>query len=313
MNAYLGIDGGGSGSRWLLLDEEAREVARGAGPMLQVRELGAVEVAARLHSILAQARKVSPDLTGVVVGLAGAGDPSLRRRLAEILRELVAGCPMHLVGDLVAAAGVALREGSAVAAWAGTGSFVIARDRRHHLHRAGGRGPLLGDQGSGYSLVCCAGRRALAAAEGIGPATILGERLAEALELNDALELGGRMQGKTQQQIAALVPVIIGAAEAGDLVALEVLHAGAEDLLQVVLVAARRAELDRAHMDVALGGGLFASAIYRENFSKAMLAAGIERPPRRAEQAVMGAALLARDLSRQAEPYCSWLEHGTPT
>ena len=313
MKAYLGIDGGGSGSRWLLLDEDARKVARGTGPALQARDLGPVEVAARLSTILTEAREVSPDPQAVVIDLAGAGDPTVRRRLAGILRELVEDLPMHLISDPVAAAGVALRDGPAVAAWAGTGSFAIARDGRDTLHRLGGRGPLLGDQGCGYSLVCRAGRRAVAAAEGISPATLLGERLAAALELDAVFDLGGRMQAMTTGQVAALAPLVIGAAEEGDLVAAEVLGACAEDLVQVVLAAARRAELDRANLDVALGGGLFAAETYRQHFSKALLAAGLERPPRLAEEAVLGAALLARDLSLESEPFCYWLEDGTAT
>jgi len=313
MNTYLGIDGGGSGSRWLILDEETCKVASGAGPVLQVGELGPVEVAARLSSILSQAREVSPEPQAVVIDLAGAGDPAVRRRLADILRELVDDLPMHLIGDPVAAAGVALREGPSVAAWAGTGSFAVARDRHDHLHRAGGRGPFLGDQGSAYWLACRAGRLAVAAAEGIGEATILGEKFAEALDLRTVLDLGSRMQVMTAQQVAALVPMIFSAVEVGDRVAGEVLRAGAEALLEVVFAASRGAGLDHATLDVALGGGLFSAPAYRERFAEALLVAGVERSPRQADEAVLGAALLARDLSHEFEPFCYWLEDGTPT
>src|ERR671935_277939 len=47
---------------------------------------------------------------------------------------------------------VGLGVGAGVLILAGTGSIVIGRDRRGRWARAGGLGPLLGDEGSGFWL-----------------------------------------------------------------------------------------------------------------------------------------------------------------
>src|SRR5204862_5893414 len=110
-----------------------------------------------------------------VCALAGAGDPNVAGSIAAGLRAEGITFPIAVVGDVVAAAAAGLAGGPGVLLWAGTGSFAIARAHDGALHRAGGRGHLLGDQGSGYDIVRRAAAAVLLAVDDLGPPTALTE------------------------------------------------------------------------------------------------------------------------------------------
>ncbi|TBR17503.1 hypothetical protein EPO15_16765, partial [bacterium] len=75
-------------------------------------------------------------------GAAGAAGRRWERELAGLARRV------RVMGDLELAHRSAFSEGPGVLLIAGTGSAALARGRR--WARAGGRGPLLGDEGSGF-------------------------------------------------------------------------------------------------------------------------------------------------------------------
>ncbi|MHC5064756.1 MAG: N-acetylglucosamine kinase [Planctomycetota bacterium] len=310
--AYLGIDGGGSGSRWLLLEDEANLLAQGEGPPLQLTRFGPVEVAARLNEMLARVREAGVEPSCLVVSLAGAGDVNSRKRLEKILRDLSEDHPAYLVSDPVAAAGVALREGAGVAVWSGTGSFAVARDAEGGLHRAGGRGNFLGDQGSAYAIGRAGGKLVLEAAEGIRQETALTELYATALELGDPMQVGKVMEALEACGLAALSTLVIEAAENGDEQASSILRAAAEDLAPVVRAAARSAAIASTDLELACGGGVFKSRTYGSRLASALQDLGIVVNWRLADEAVRGAALLAMDVTLQREPFSNWVKYGSP-
>ncbi len=311
--AYLGIDGGGTGSRWMLLENEAEVLARGDGPALQLTRMGVLEVAARLNDVLAQVRETGLDPSSLVVSLAGAGDVNLRTRLQSFLRDLAEDHPVYLVSDPVAAAGVSLRMGPGVAVWSGTGSFAVARSASGRLHRAGGRGPFLGDQGSAYAIAVAGGRRVLEAEEGIGPETGLSELYACALDLPERMQIGSAMHALKLPDLAALSRLVFAAAEKGDEAACGILRAAAEDLAKVVRAAAISADLPCSDLDIACGGGVLASDLYADLLASALLDLGLVVRWRAAQEAVLGAALLAMDVTLKREPFQEWVLHGSPT
>src|SRR5207249_3457338 len=73
-----------------------------------------------------------------------------RRALALTLRGLA--WRVEVISDAQAALLGAIGEGPGVLVLAGTGSIVVAHDGRGRWTRAGGLGPLVGDEGSGFWL-----------------------------------------------------------------------------------------------------------------------------------------------------------------
>lgn len=84
----------------------------------------------------------------LVVASRGVWTPAERRREARRLRGLARR--VRVISDAEAAFLAALGERPGILVLAGTGSIVLGRSRRGRWARAGGLGPLLGDEGSAF-------------------------------------------------------------------------------------------------------------------------------------------------------------------
>jgi N-acetylglucosamine kinase-like BadF-type ATPase len=124
---------------------------------------------------------------------------------------------------------------SAIALICGTGSFAWGRDAQGNTARAGGWGPALGDEGSGYWIGLIGLRAVLRAVDGRGPATSLTQSLAGLLEMSDWSELPARFRTFSRERLAALAPHVIAAAQARDAVARALLHEAGRQLAEIVL------------------------------------------------------------------------------
>ena len=152
MQLFLGIDGGGTGCRAALSDA--------SGAILAEAEGGPANVASDLNgtasSILAVARDVLTNVLGasaqaaalprlrVAMGLAGANIPGC----ADQLRAKLPFVNPHIGSDAITAVKGALHDGDGIVAAIGTGS-VFVRQLDGVAHSIGGRGLVLGDEGSG--------------------------------------------------------------------------------------------------------------------------------------------------------------------
>ena len=86
------------------------------------------------------------------LGVASRGiwTPGERRALARRLHRFATR--VVVISDVEGAYLAALGDRAGVLLLAGTGSIALARDRRGRFTRAGGLGPLLGDDGSAFAL-----------------------------------------------------------------------------------------------------------------------------------------------------------------
>ena len=153
----LGIDAGGTQTRWALARASGEIVADGcvAGfTALQMRtERGVQQIHAAVAAIAAAVR-VHGQATRVYAGLTGLSDDG------DDLRALI-GAALGISGDAVTLASdveIAYRDlyapGEGYVVYAGTGSIAAFIDDSGTLHRAGGRGALLDDAGGGYWIAC---------------------------------------------------------------------------------------------------------------------------------------------------------------
>jgi glucosamine kinase len=146
----LGIDGGGSGTRVVLIvGGQVTELPDGP-PMNALLTKGLTE---HLRHIITAA---GPTAAGV--GLPGVRMAGQASRLGRTLTRQ-AGCPVHVTGDADAARHAAFLGAPGVVVIAGTGSAALGWDGERFA-RAGGHGFLLGDEGSAYWI----GRQAVRAA-----------------------------------------------------------------------------------------------------------------------------------------------------
>ncbi|MBL8723280.1 MAG: hypothetical protein JNK49_04505 [Planctomycetes bacterium] len=303
---FLGVDVGGSRCRcaWWPSQRLLSGEAATATPTVH----GIPAAAAALAGVLRTAAQQSVP-TAAVCAVAGVGDRTTSAALLDAVRGHGIAFPLAIVGDVLAAAAAALVDGPALLVWSGTGSFAIARARDGSLHRVGGRGYLLGDQGSGFDLVRRAATAALLAADGLGPATSLGPALAAAFAAPAVERLGAVLQGLNSGAVAGQLPVVLAEAAAGDPVANEVLDAGAEALAGLAIAALRAAGLEAAGVPVLCGGGVLEGvAELRERLAVRLGAFGAVLGGTVGPDAgSRGAARLAHDAYHGLEPATAWV------
>jgi len=230
----IGVDGGGSGSRGVLV-AGARRVTVAGGPANATTD---PDGAAATLAALLEALRVAAGLPGAALagaraylGVAGVIAPALARRLAAALPVCGAVVEDDRRAALVGALGA--RDGGVIAA--GTGAFAgVRRDGTERF--AGGWGLELGDEGSGAWL----GRGALAATlraeDGTGPESALTRRL--------RARHGGRPAGilawardAGPSDFATLAPDVVAAARDGDQVGAALMRDGAAHLARALAAA----------------------------------------------------------------------------
>jgi N-acetylglucosamine kinase-like BadF-type ATPase len=164
---------------------------------------------------------------------------------------------------------------------------------------SGGRGHLVSDEGSGCWMGLQAIRAAVRAHDGRAPHTPLLEGVLTALSINDIDDVLGRLYvvGISRAELAALAPMVVREAMAGDPAALGIVQKGAEDVAELVEAVARKLAMDTPEVCI-VGGLLNTGPLILDTYRAAILRSVPPADVKTAEQPpVMGAAILARQLA----------------
>lgn len=264
----LGLDGGGTKTIALVANEKGGVLGRGeAGPAnYHTAGLGPASEAIRkaVRDAIDDAGLISSAINAAFFALAGVDRPSDRQVMAGIIGSLGLNCPLHLDHDASAALAGATSGKPGVVVIAGTGSIAFGEDGQGNRVRAGGYGPLLGDEGSGYDI----GRKALIAAlraeDGRSPSTALTQRIKQRFMLDKITDLINLVYGNPaplqRPQIAALAPMVVEAAQDGDAIAREILRVGGRELGLLAAAVLQQLQWERGTtVPVAGSGGVFAA------------------------------------------------------
>jgi N-acetylglucosamine kinase-like BadF-type ATPase len=201
--------------------------------------------------------RLSPgDLAALGVASRGIWTRGERRALARRLRRFAPR--VVVISDVEAAYLGAIGAAPGVLLLAGTGSIALGRDRRGRFVRSGGLGPLLGDDGSAFSI----GRAWLR--EAVPPARA--RRIATA---PDAVA-----------RVAALAPGVLRRARRGDRIARRVVREAQQALAALAAHAARSLRL-RPPITLSWAGGLLGNAAFRAGVWRRLRGRGLRIRPAR--------------------------------
>jgi N-acetylglucosamine kinase-like BadF-type ATPase len=295
MMLYMGIDGGGSNLRVVIVDEQMQirvTVQRGtANPRIIGQEQSALLIQDALREAFAQ---VTEPVRGVGIGIAGASAVYARAWLHEVIHAVLPDVHVAAGSDyeiaLVGANGT--REG--VLLLAGTGSVAFGVNAAGQSLQVGGWGYLLGDEGSGYWIGMQALQVVTKIIDGQLPvASTLKQRIMDELQLTQSSDILAWVYGQKPTPVASaaqLSSLVLTEAQGGDTQAQMIITAAADHLVHLAQTTMR--QLDMIEPKIAFAGGLLES----QNLLSAQVIEklGLPQHPQAKYPPMVGAALLAQ-------------------
>jgi glucosamine kinase len=297
MNHYAGIDGGGTKSRLLVVDEARRRLYEGKGGCTNQYAVGLSMAVCNVKELLAQAKTFAP-FSALCVASAGLGRETEKNRFREILGYQD---PIYVCSDVEAllVGGAKCEEG--ICLISGTGSIAMARDKEGTVLRSGGFGWRLGDEGSAWWQGWQAMVRSMKSMEGRDLPTsmmdaILGEygkkKPEELITLCNSDVL-------SKAEVAKLSPLVSRFAQTGDELAFSIITDSCKELKGLLFSLTTRMPLLQSREVVAAGGVLEHDRFFWDQLQKELGNSFILVPPK--GSALDGAVLLAQETCRKME------------
>lgn len=298
MQLRLGIDGGGTTTRAVIIDENMQDLGRGEAGSSNHYSVGVARAVENIRQAVAAALQKAniPESEIVSWGLGLAGACTVAEQ--DLLRKAIAPvCPaknLAIDEDVAAAQAGAFGGGAGAVCIAGTGANCFGINANGQRARVDGLGPLLGDRGSGYWIGEQTLRIICKMDNGIVPKSPLLEKVLQQLEVAD---VDGLVQIVYQpdferDRIAGLAPVVMQLSRDGDAASTDILQSAGRELAATTLAVLQPLNLQTV---APVGGILSQQTALRETYEAELKNAinGVEVVEAKYD-AVIGAALLAR-------------------
>jgi N-acetylglucosamine kinase-like BadF-type ATPase len=304
MHYIIGIDGGGTKTHCIVTDTKANILYECSGGPSNFLVQGMEKVSETIFGLIEDCKNhlnfSYKDIKIILLGTSGAGRKNDSSRLEKTFSEYCAKQNVTFNNFTVESdASIALegafsgKPGSILIA--GTGSILFCKDNDGRIQRVGGFGKLLGDEGSGYSI----GKKGLAVIskelDGRKDVSILLKLAAKKFGINSPDKLIEAVY-ISKIEISSFAPIVIEAAEKGDIEALRILNEESEELLLHVAAMVKKA--GKPALKVAFIGGLINydniySGIIRDKLITGIPGIEIKKPD---HNPAMGAILMAKQI-----------------
>lgn len=247
---FLGVDGGASRCRARLRDPAGAVLAENEGPAANIYvdfESALANVRAQIDAACAKAGLGPAERQGIALGLglAGLSSPEDAKRVEARFDGMTS---VRAANDAVAACLGAHGGGDGALVIAGTGTAAVVRARGRETV-IGGRGFLLGDDGSAARVGADAVRAALRAYDGIGPVSPMTQEIMRRFRDDPLVAIQWAISAKPAGY-GAFSPLAFECAGAQDPVALAIVQRAA----QAVDALIRAAQALGAERVVLVGG-----------------------------------------------------------
>jgi len=254
---FLGIDGGGTKTEFVLTDEEGRVLGRVIKGPSNPNDIGYEATCDVLREGIFEVVGDYPiGNVCAYAGIAGATTANNTDKMKEFLEKL--GLFSVACGsDTHNAVSVALCGRDGVAVIMGTGSVAYAQ-KNGELFRVGGYGYLIGDSASGFAFGRDAILAALGAEDGSGAPTCLHALVAEKLGDEAVLPHLAEFYRGGKRAVAEYAPLVFQAMQAGDETACRIVERNMDEIAHIMAAAVSRLEATPA--DVVLLGGMTVDA-----------------------------------------------------
>jgi len=303
MNYLIGIDGGATNTCCVITDLDyniIHECKSGPANLLVSEKDKLFDTVFNLINDCKNKLLIDDnDIGAIGIAMAGAGRVSQAEKFKNDFYAYSSAKGFKIRGLIVdtdarASLEGAFKGGCGAILISGTGSIILGKDNDGNIHRAGGYGRLIGDEGSGYSI----GRKGLKAISRMMDGRCLSTQLyklvadkfniASQENLINAVYLEG-------VEIPSVAPLVIEAAQSGDEICSNIVDEECEELILHVRALADKLKLDK--MPLVFNGSIistenFLSKRLKEKLNKTLPFVEIrmpEYPP------AVGAAIIARN------------------
>ncbi|MFC5470284.1 N-acetylglucosamine kinase [Cohnella suwonensis] len=258
MKYYLGVDGGGTKTYALIVDEQGNIVGKGHsgnGNHQTGYETAKNNIREAVETALAQAGLSKPDIEFAYFGLAGADREIDYRTLRPMIEEI--GFPRY---DINCDTMIAMRAGTdrpyGVVLICGTGTNSAGVNPAGTFFQCGGFSYPYGDFGGGGSLCVEAFRSVIRAWDGRERPTLLTELVLADLGYESVAVMYDDYLDHEKYPPSRLTKLLFEAAEQGDAVATEILRSQGVELGKSATAVIRRLGLENETFDVVLAGSV---------------------------------------------------------
>jgi len=305
---YLGVDGGGTKTRFALIDDAGRLLAEarlGTTYHPQIGVQGVRDVlSAGVAAVLGDASAHAADVRHAFFGLPAYGeDHQIAAQLDAIPRAILGHERYRCDNDMVCAWAGSFDCADGINIVAGTGSIGYGQ-RRGVSARVGGWGETFSDEGSAYWIATQGLNAFSRMSDGRLPHGPLHAAFIGSLQLERDLDLCAHIYGArayTRADVARLCAVVAQAAMQGDAIAQRIFERAGRELADIVSALRHRLGfVNEEPTPVSYSGGAFAvGALLLDPFTAALRAASPTYALRQPlHEPHYGAALYAIRLAR---------------
>jgi len=295
MRYFLGVDGGGTHTRSLVVSQDLSVIGEGLAGPADILSLGE----GRTRDNLLQA--IGASLASAGVGIeqivsACFGMPTYRdgigtdEAIDSLVKQVFPGL-IVVVNDVRLALEASFPMKSGAIILSGTGAMLMYRNKAGEIHRVDGWGELAGDMGSSYYI----GHKAIQTAFKQFDGRIKDRKLLEAITRKtckaDLREIISQTPESSRRLLASLAGVVCSLAGEGDAISRALLDDAAEELLTTILAVKNVAY--SLPVEVALSGGTFKCSYLKGRVESMILADKNLRPVNSEFENIWGAIFLS--------------------
>jgi N-acetylglucosamine kinase-like BadF-type ATPase len=260
---YLGVDGGGTSTRAVLIDQDQNQISEGTGgasnPLRVGVEIAVEHICQAIDQACDRADLSRGDIVAAEFGIAGVRREDLRLSLKNRLLREMATKTLDVVPDTEIALYGATEGKAGLVVIAGTGSNCLGQNEKGERASAGGWGPLAGDEGGAAGIARRALQAIAKAFDGRAKPTVLSEKAVQYFRVQNVEDVGTAIYGAnmTNERIAGFARYVIEAAKEGDKVAVELIKEAGRELGIAAIAVVEKLKLQKSKFVVSYVGGIF--------------------------------------------------------
>ncbi len=305
---FLGIDGGGTNTEFLIADSEGTTLARYKGAASTYHQIGIDSftkiISNGVETVLSKANLCLDDIKGAALGLGAFGE--VKKDELEMRNSIVSilgSTPAKLVNDVVVAWAGALNMKPGVNVVSGTGSIAYGRSNTGVEDRCGGWGPEIGDEGSAFWIGEKAIQMFSMQSDGRRKKSVLYQLMKDYFSFSKDFQMVSARPDLDRRDVAALSKLCYQAAQMKDQEAIFIFKKAAFKLVELAHALVQKLNIDHPVTVSGTGGVFAAKPFLTDAFISELKAKGLcYQPP--SMSGVEGAILLAKHAAdkHQHEP-----------